>query len=177
MRKWVAITGVVLIVAGLLASLDATALLNDSSVQYKVHFSNYGGGMLVSQTIDMTGSDGLLYVSNNSTSLYLIPVSDIQGAAAGNLSRYAIQPSPAGTLTVGGYDFTVSTGEFFANLTGSYALVTYNDNFTSLYYALPGNINHVAATFYGPLLAGGTALWIAGLGLSTYGLLARKKSV
>lgn len=174
MRRILYIVGVALIVAGLLTSIEGTVLLNDSSQQFQLHFRSLGNGLYASNNISMVGSDGLLYISNNSTELHLIPSTDIQDVNMNNLQSYTIAPNNESTIQVGKYDYTVSTGEFFTNLTGTYAVVTPWNNFT-LYYSLPGKMNRLDEELYTPLLVSGTAMWIGGTCLVVFASLGRDK--
>jgi len=166
--------GTVLIVAGLLISIWGTLLLDNSSQQIRVTLRNIGNGLYASENISMTGTDGLLYISNSSSTVHLIQSNYLSEINQNNIANYSIKPVNTSTVTVGGYDFTASSGEFFENLSGNYTIVE-QGNYITLFYAIPGRMQLLAKQLYGPMLISGTALWIAGLVVVTYGALRKSK--
>jgi len=83
----------------LLISIWGTLLLDNSSQQIRVTLRNIGNGLYASENISMTGTDGLLYISNSSSTVHLIQSNYLSEINQNNIANYSIKPVKTSTVT------------------------------------------------------------------------------
>ena len=126
MNNKIAFSGVVILVAGMILALSVAHVVNSHEYEVTPTFYETAAGEYVSQSIDMHNSSGVLYVSNNSTSVYLIPSNAIGRVNASNAASLAVVPSEGGNFTSRGNAYSLgSSGRLYSNLTGVYNIVAF----------------------------------------------------
>jgi hypothetical protein len=168
----IAFIGVIILVAGMVLALTVSHLVNSHEYEVNASFSEVSAGKFVSASINMDKSNGILYVSNNTTAVYLVPASDIQIVTVSNVGNYSVQPASGGNVTAQGFAYSLGQpGVLYSNLTGTYNLVSFSTAAPSVVYDRTTAVNHTLLSLYGPLTVGGEAMWIGGTFISAAGFL------
>lgn len=86
----------------------------------------YGTGEYVSAEFQITSRSMLLDSYNNSTRVFLLPISDLQLVTATNFQEYAVPSVPGNTIYTFGLQYTYSgEGSVYNNLSGTYCIFVF----------------------------------------------------
>lgn len=176
MNNKIAFSGVVILVAGMILALSVAHLVNSHEYEVTPTFYETAAGEYVSQSIDMHNSSGVLYISNNSTNVYLVVSTSIALLNASNAGEYAVEPSAGGNFTSGGFAYSLGdSGRLYSNLTGVYSIVVFTDIQPSIAYDRTSVVDHTTASLYGPLVVAGEVMWIGGTLVAGIGFVVLRK--
>ena len=114
--------GAILIVAGL--AIIAAISINDY-VSYELgrNFHELKAGIYSSNALSMTASKILDVFSKNLSASYLVPTANLPFINSSNLNSYSVPPVMASEVEVDGTFYSISNGNMYAHLSGSYTLV------------------------------------------------------
>lgn len=167
-----------ILVAGMILALSVAHVVNSHEYEVTPGFVETAAGEYVSQPIDMHNSSGVLYISNNSTSVYLIPSDAVGHVNVSNAVTYAIAPSEGGNFSTGGFAYSLgSSGRLYSNLSGVYNIVAFTSKQPSIAYDRTSAVDSTTKLLYGPLIITGEVMWIGGTCIAGIGFIfLRKKS-
>ncbi len=172
MGSRIAFAGLVVLIAGMVLALSVAHIVNSHEYEINAAFSQYSPGEFVSGDINMDNSSGILYISNNSTSVYLVPAGSLGAVNGSNAAQYAVAPSATGNVTSGGFAYSLGdTGRLYSNLSGSYNIVAFGDSSPSIAYDTTTNVDTTVLSLYGPLTIAGEVMWIGGTFVTAIGFV------
>lgn len=168
--------GVAILLAGMILALSIAHVINSHEYEVNATFSEALPGEFVSGTINMSNSNGILYISNNSSSVYLVPARYITGLNSSNAGQYAVVPSETGNITTGGFAYSLgSSGRLYSNLTGSYNIVAFMQSAPAVAYDRTSSVPAVTLAVYSPLVVAGEVMWVGGTILAAFGFIVGRK--
>lgn len=160
MKKTIVITGVVLLVIGVVVFFATSSEVEGhSSVGSKM--ISKSSSEWASTEINTTSGTDVIITTNSNLSLGLIPSSDIQSVSPANLHRYSVSPSSQNNAS--GEHITT-----FSVNSGSYYVVTYSAPQPSLHYTVVHESHFVSVMDFANfisimVIAGGFVITIIGV--------------
>lgn len=177
MSNKLAFTGLAILITGMVLSISIAHVVNSQESLTSASFTERTVGEFVSNTIDMSNSSGILYLSNNSSVVFLVPSDDLGSVNSSSAVNYAVQPSATGNVTDGQLLYSLGdTGRIYSNLTGPFNIVVFAPTTPSVSYDRAPAVDNSLLSLYGPLTVLGEAMWIAGTIVTAIGFVyVRKK--
>lgn len=172
MYKRVVFAGVLILVSGMVTALAISHVVNSHEYQVSASFTQRYVGEFVSGQIDMQNSTGVLYISNDSQVVYLVPAAALGLVNNSSAVEYAVVPAQSGNVTYAGFAYSLGeSGRLYTNLTGSYYIVAFADIAPSISYDRATTISPQVLSLYNPLTIAGEAMWIIGTLVSSVGFV------
>ena len=165
MRKKIAITGALILAAGLVMLFASSSVVNSHTSEYS-RMSQKGTNEWVSLEINSTSNTDIAITMSNNITVGLVPASNLSAVTASNIQQYAVSPSQSTNTSS---TFIIS----YLHEPGKFYIVASSSSDPAVHYTIINDASIVSVLSLFTLF--GIMVGIAGVIVTGLGVLLKNK--